>query len=418
MLQNLKKLVENLQAKQYPQSMQQDIESLHKLLQQKQITQLSSVKLHLDNIKTFWDKEDNQSLINVSSYKQQLEQIITLLKPLSEDSNNLTKDIKTLASNYLEKGKSLYNNDNIQAIKHLNTTIILGVENQIIADASYYKGLSLYALHKYPEAMGCFHSIINQYSTYSQVAAAYHYKGQCLYNLKKYAGAIGCFEEVIKSESSLKICAYLYKGLCHEALEQYSDAIEALSEVRKFKGNSGYGSGEESIINMAERALKTNIIKHFNFEMLIKFFPEIDKPDELGKTLLMYAAEAHDTKIAEKLLEKGADPFKTDNSSNSALSIAFRNNYENLAKQFLEKKLADVNTSSKHEIQQIKKELNKINPEKEASKLSHYIVEHIKTQDFSEFLGLNNKAVEMCYAEAKNYCDILGVTEDFQSYNM
>jgi len=296
-------------------------------------------------------------------------------------------------SNKYDQGMELYGKNKYQEALTFFNEAALSPDTIIQLKANYYSGQACYVLKKYPNSTTYFGNVISISSNLkitpeisNLVYSAYHYKGNALYALKKYNGAIKCFEEVPDSQD-IAMCANLYKGFCYEQrkLINYSEAERCFKKVLELYESSSYYD-KNNIKSMAQRALTVNLIHQEKFQEVLEIYKnEIDKLDDTGNTLLMYAT-AHEAKpLIQQLIELGANPFKADKLGNSAFSIAISNRNENIAKIFLKKIISDESVF-----------------EEEEHSLPFYIDE-LCTKKSAVILGVSKAEVEAFCDVAKEY---------------
>jgi ankyrin repeat protein len=148
------------------------------------------------------------------------------------------------------------------------------------------------------------------------------------------------------------------------------------------------------------------LLKDHRFDEIIDRVQDINQPidDIRGYTALMYATAYGDEEAIKFLLGNGANPFKEDDYGNSAFSIAFRQELEDIAKEFV---------LSKANLDTLAKEHNNLaialcNQDK--GNFSYYVASHICTNDseLRTFLGFDNEGAKRCFTYAKDYYELLG----------
>jgi ankyrin repeat protein len=155
-----------------------------------------------------------------------------------------------------------------------------------------------------------------------------------------------------------------------------------------------------------KRTLTQSLIKQEKFDELIDLYSkDIDEPDEVGNTLLMYATINQKTVLIEKLIKLKADPFKSDKFGNSAFSISLKHGREDLAQKFLLTKISDILQS-----QELTVEITPHLYSSENGDLSYYIASHICKSDSTlrEILHFDIDTAQTCFSEAREYCETLG----------
>lgn len=131
---------------------------------------------------------------------------------------------------------------------------------------------------------------------------------------------------------------------------------------------------------------------------------EINLPDFLGKTLLMYATFDSKPPVIDKLIEKGANPFQLDKYNNSAFSLALKKEDEDLAKKFLQAKLEQIQW---HDL--------KTKISEDTKGFFHFIATNLSshTSNLAQQLNLHEEGRITCLEEAKmSYKYLSGENED------
>ena len=132
---------------------------------------------------------------------------------------------------------------------------------------------------------------------------------------------------------------------------------------------------------------------------------DVNQPlDSLGYTALMYAVIDYDVKKIDDLLEKGADPFKTNKYGGSAFSMTFK--YEepfcrliNEARKFLNHKRPE---------NKLKTILNSLEDDIDFAKF--VAIDMIKNEyGMRDFIDYDEEGWKSCFYETKEYCECEGV---------
>jgi ankyrin repeat protein len=153
------------------------------------------------------------------------------------------------------------------------------------------------------------------------------------------------------------------------------------------------------------------LLKNQKFNDIKKQLTSIDESiDARGYTILMYATAHRDEEAIKFFLNNGANPFKTDNYGNSAFSIAFSQEMESVAKEFVQ-----VKVISNKKLSEIDTDLIKSLQSQEKGEFAYYIASHIctKNSDLRDSLGISTEGAKTCYNQAKDYYGVLG--EDYTS---
>ena len=151
-----------------------------------------------------------------------------------------------------------------------------------------------------------------------------------------------------------------------------------------------------------------DLLKDHSYEVINEKFLDIDEPkDIIGYTALMYAVAYCDKDAINFLLNKGANPFKQDIYGHSALSIAFRQGMEDVARDFV---LDKCDKCDFKKLIQTYNELILILGDLKQGNFAYYIASHIYTEDrkLRDFLGFDLSGAKQCFYHAMGYYEDIG----------
>ena len=148
--------------------------------------------------------------------------------------------------------------------------------------------------------------------------------------------------------------------------------------------------------------LKTNSYKDIPSKL-----ENIDDPlNATGRIALMYATAYREEEAIRFLLENGANAFKENKYGDSAFSIAFEQEMEDIAREFIHDKFKNSKmslTEDNNELSMILSDINK-------GKFAYFVASHICATDskLRDFLGLDSEGARSIYASARIYYQMIG----------